>query len=335
MPIVSIIVPVYNTESYLRKCLDSIMAQTFTDFEAILVDDGSMDRSGAICDEYAKKDSRFVVVHIQNEGVAKARITAFEHSCGELITFIDSDDYVSSDYLEKLSKPIFEEDADMVSCEICEVYGGEIRKFAHKLTGCYEGLRLKDFIAYHYYYEKNCGYGMTCYLCTKMIKRELVLDGLRYGQGLWYGEDQTAMLHILYACRKLVLIPDRMYYYVMHQEQTTKDYRRDMWDSLIAFFEKCQELDKEDKAIEGIRIRSWIYIHDMIFKKMSNRYLTRQEFCQHLRYACMSPYMKKFFSPFTINPYRFKNLLIYWILKYRQFSLLYRLMCIRNKKAFQ
>lgn len=94
-PLISIIVPVYNVEPYIRKCLDSILSQTYTNWEAILVDDGSTDQSGAICDEYAKKDARFVVVHKQNEGVAKARITAFEHSKGELITFIDSDDYVS------------------------------------------------------------------------------------------------------------------------------------------------------------------------------------------------------------------------------------------------
>ena len=95
-PLISIIVPVYNVEPYIRKCLDSILSQTYYNWEAILVDDGSTDQSGAICDEYAKKDARFVVVHKQNEGVAKARITAFEHSRGQLITFIDADDYVDN-----------------------------------------------------------------------------------------------------------------------------------------------------------------------------------------------------------------------------------------------
>ena len=154
------------------RCLDSIVAQTFTDFEAVLVDDGSCDQSGAICDEYAAKDSRFVVIHKQNEGVAKARITAFEHSKGELITFIDSDDYVLPEYLEKMSKPILENNADMVSCEICNVYDGNVVEYAHKLSGSYEGEQLKDFIANHYYYERGCGYGMTCYLNTKMIEKK-------------------------------------------------------------------------------------------------------------------------------------------------------------------
>ena len=116
MPKISIIVPVYKVEKYLRRCLDSIVAQTFTNWECILVDDGSPDNSGKICDEYAEEDARFRVIHKQNEGVAKARLTAFENSQGELITFIDSDDYVSELYLEKLSKPILEDNADMVSC---------------------------------------------------------------------------------------------------------------------------------------------------------------------------------------------------------------------------
>ena len=98
-PKVSIIVPVYNTEKYLRPCLDSIQAQTFTDFEAILVDDGSTDSSGIICDEYAAQDSRFVVVHKKNEGVAKARDYGFNKSIGEYVTFVDSDDYISLNYV--------------------------------------------------------------------------------------------------------------------------------------------------------------------------------------------------------------------------------------------
>ena len=160
-PLISIIIPVYNVEDYIRPCLDSILAQTYTNFEAILVDDGSKDGSGRICDEYAVKDSRFVVMHKDNEGVARARITAFEHSKGELITFIDSDDYVSPLYLEELSKPIFEEDADMVSCDFYYDRSGKISKSTGFLTGMYEDDKLKDFITNHFFYDKTVNnYGM-------------------------------------------------------------------------------------------------------------------------------------------------------------------------------
>ena len=181
-PTISIIVPVYNTETYLTACLDSILVQTFSDWECVLVDDGSKDKSGEICDEYASRDNRFVVVHKQNEGVAKARITAFEHSHGGLITFIDSDDTVSPLYLEKLSRPILEDGADMVSCDYYKLENGVREELLPKLTGTYEGKRLKDFLSNHYFYERRInGYGMTPFLCTKMVRREFVYVGLNKG----------------------------------------------------------------------------------------------------------------------------------------------------------
>ena len=102
--IVSIIVPVYNVKPYICKCLDSIIVQTYQDWECILVDDGSTDGSGAICDEYAKNDSRFVVVHKQKEGVSIARNVGIDKSRGDFITFIDADDWIQSKHIETLYK---------------------------------------------------------------------------------------------------------------------------------------------------------------------------------------------------------------------------------------
>ena len=96
---ISIITPVYNAEKYLRCCIDSIIAQTFTDFELLLIDDGSKDKSGAICDEYAAKDARIRVFHKENGGVSSARNLGLDNAKGEWITFIDSDDWVKQDYL--------------------------------------------------------------------------------------------------------------------------------------------------------------------------------------------------------------------------------------------
>lgn len=108
-PKISIIVPVYNVEKYLRKCLDSISAQTFTDWECLLIDDGSPDNSGAICDEYAVKDSRFKVFHKPNGGVSSARNLGLDMASGEWVTFIDSDDIIAITYLENLVQPIIKD----------------------------------------------------------------------------------------------------------------------------------------------------------------------------------------------------------------------------------
>lgn len=101
----SIIVPVYNVESVLPRCIDSILAQTFSDFELILIDDGSPDRCGIICDEYAKKDTRIKVIHQENQGVSCARNNGLDAAEGKYIVFIDSDDFIYPDYLEHLSQP--------------------------------------------------------------------------------------------------------------------------------------------------------------------------------------------------------------------------------------
>ena len=113
-PKISIIVPVYNVEKYIRRCLDSIAAQTFTDWECICVDDGTPDASGKICNEYAQKDSRFVVIHKENGGVSSARNAGLNVAKGEYVTFCDSDDWVEKEMLEVLYNTALETDADVV-----------------------------------------------------------------------------------------------------------------------------------------------------------------------------------------------------------------------------
>lgn len=121
-PKISCIVPVYNVEKYLRRCLDSICAQTFTDFECICVDDGSSDGSGRILDEYAEKDSRFVVIHKDNGGVSSARNAGLDIARGEWIAFVDSDDWVEKEWLEFLYLKCKENEADICWCDYIKEY---------------------------------------------------------------------------------------------------------------------------------------------------------------------------------------------------------------------
>lgn len=115
MPAISIIVPVYKVEKYLPTCIESILSQTFTDFELILVDDGSPDNCGIICDQYAEKDSRIVVIHKENGGVSKARNCALDHTTGKYVAFCDSDDYLTPDYFEKLILTMEQTKCDIVN----------------------------------------------------------------------------------------------------------------------------------------------------------------------------------------------------------------------------
>ena len=122
MPKVSIIVPVYKAEKYLHRCIDSILSQSFTDWELILVDDGSPDSSGAICDEYAQKDARIQVIHKVNGGVSNARQSGMDIAKGEYVIHADPDDWVETNMLEELYGKAKEEDADMVICDFIYEY---------------------------------------------------------------------------------------------------------------------------------------------------------------------------------------------------------------------
>ena len=124
-PKISVIVPVYNVEKYLQRCIESILSQTFTDFEVLLIDDGSNDRSGEICDEYAKKDGRIRVFHKENGGVSSARNLGLEHMRGEWVCFVDSDDWVNNDYIETILKKNPEADLIFWGCNFCYPDGSQ------------------------------------------------------------------------------------------------------------------------------------------------------------------------------------------------------------------
>ena len=129
MPKLSIIVPVYNSEKYLCRCVDSILAQTFTDFELLLIDDGSEDESGNICDEYVVKDSRVRAFHKNNGGVSSARNLGLNKAKGEWIAFIDSDDYVDVSYCYELLRKAQKNDTDIVTCDMFIVKGEKKTRF--------------------------------------------------------------------------------------------------------------------------------------------------------------------------------------------------------------
>jgi len=126
MPEISVIVPVYKVETYLTSCVDSILNQTFTDFELILVDDGSPDRCGAICDEYAGKDSRVRVIHQENQGLSCARNRGIDAARGRFLCFVDSDDLVAPDYCRVLYELLTGSDADFSVCGVCRFRDGEV-----------------------------------------------------------------------------------------------------------------------------------------------------------------------------------------------------------------
>lgn len=163
MPKISVIVPVYKAEKYIRRCVDSILAQTFTDFELLLIDDGSPDNSGAICDEYAAKDSRVKVFHKENGGVSCARQMGLDNSLGEYVIHADPDDWVEPDMLQELYSEAKQRGADMVICDFYINYDNRQIYKSQKPEKLSHDAILKDLLM-----QRLHG---SCW--NKLVKREL------------------------------------------------------------------------------------------------------------------------------------------------------------------
>lgn len=203
MPKVSIIVPVYNTEQYLSRCIDSILAQTFDDFELILVNDGSTDNSGKICEEYAQKDNRIKVIHKENGGVSSARNLGLDEAKGEWITFIDSDDYISDTYLSDFPKN------EMNDMEICGIvsFNGQMFISSQQETN-YSGKKLAQF------YEELFCYRANTSPCAKIIKREVIkTNNIYFDTNMKLTEDTLFILNLLNFINAIQIISNTNYYY--------------------------------------------------------------------------------------------------------------------------
>lgn len=232
---ISVIVPVYNVEKYLERCVKSIAAQTYKDLEILLIDDGSTDKSGEMCDAFQQTDSRIKAFHKQNGGLSDARNYGIEHSAGEFISFVDSDDYIDEKMLETLHRLITENDADLAVCSAMDVFEGkevtqvkEIKEF-----------NLNKVESYKYMLR---GDGIPS-ACNKLYKRQTV-GNVRFPVGKLY-EDGFFTPQILKKVEKTAVTSKPLYYYFRRADSiTTKPFRKGDLD-VIEAYDKCVKQVKE------------------------------------------------------------------------------------------
>ena len=199
----SIIVPVYNIEKYLPSCIDSVLSQSFYDYELILIDDGSTDNSGFICDKYAEKDNRIKVIHKENGGVSSARNLGLDNAKGEWITFVDSDDWIGKNYFQILENDINEE-IDWVLINLIKSYDKHqtlITKFINNK------LIKSDFLEFHSIYPDY--FGPT----AKFYKNSFIKNIISFDKNLSYGEDTLFNLDYLSNCNQIITLERANYFY--------------------------------------------------------------------------------------------------------------------------
>lgn len=209
-PLVSIVVPIYKVEQYLSQCIDSILNQTYQNLEILLVDDGSPDNCGDICDEYAAKDKRVKVIHKQNGGLSDARNAAIDIATGEYITCIDSDDYVAQNHVEHLYKMIQETGADM-AVEWGQTFDEGTKPVVDTLDGKKQLLMNADEALINMFYQKDFD---TC-AWAKLYRRNL-FDDIRYPKG-WLFEDLPTTYRLIQKCDKVAFSDYKSYYYLLRK----------------------------------------------------------------------------------------------------------------------
>jgi len=209
-PLITVIVPCYNVEQYLPKCVDSILHQTYTNLEIFLVDDGSPDCCGEICDRYAQQDRRIKVIHKENGGLSDARNVAIDVAMGEYIVFVDSDDFCASDYVETLYKMVSENNAQMaVTWHKCFADGTE------PVADTHHGKVTKTFTAEEalqsMFYQRD----FDTAAWAKIYHRSL-FDGIRYPKG-WLFEDLPTTYRLMMKCERVAFSNYRSYYYLIRK----------------------------------------------------------------------------------------------------------------------
>ena len=208
--LISIIIPVYKVEKYIRKCIDSVRNQTYSNIEIILIDDGSPDNCGKICDEYAQKDHRIKVIHKQNGGQSEARNQGLAIANGKYIGFVDSDDYIKENMFEILHKIMIKHNADMTVCNIVKTNNG---------TNEY----LEDYKNVEVYDKSNAIQELlkdhiTNYIYNKLYKREL-WENIVFPIGKLL-EDMDVMYHIIERTNKIVCTNETEYYYLTRNDSS-------------------------------------------------------------------------------------------------------------------
>lgn len=241
---ISVIVPVYKAEKFIHRCVESILSQMYDNIELILVDDGSPDNSGALCDEYALKDNRVRVIHQVNSGVAVARNAGLDKATGEYIAFVDSDDYIDVAMYYEMMKINQQYDCDLVLCDCYKENESTKIIFTHDIR---EGYYDKDMLYNEYFptllMTNSVDYPPTISNCVCLFKRKLIEENnLRYKEGMRFSEDLLFGSQAAYYTNSFYYMKNKAFYhYVLNNESVTHIFFPNKWIMMRSLYEYIKE----------------------------------------------------------------------------------------------
>lgn len=247
--LISIIIPVYNAEKYIEKCLASVLNQTYKNIELHVIDDGSTDNSGAICDRIAKDDNRITVYHIPNSGPSIARNTGLDHVNGAYITFIDADDFVSERYIEILYKGCIESQAEIAVCDF--IRAGAFYNFQEgkRMSQCVTG---REAVMLQF-----TGYAENMVICCAKLYKSTLWETLRFPEGR-QNEDISISFLVQYAAKKIILVHQILYVYYQSENSIMRcEFSKKHLDVLKAYWERYEFFKSCDQKLADMSLRSY------------------------------------------------------------------------------
>lgn len=323
-PKVSIIVPIYNVEKYLDRCMDSLLNQTLKDIEIIMVDDGSPDNCPQMCDEYAKKDSRVKVVHKENAGLGYARNSGLDVATGEYVAFVDSDDYVALDMYENLYSAIKKWDTQMVLCGFNEVLYNKSEKGVitnmpihpkvvdakkEYLTNIIGQLPEKDKELYYTYCVWNVLYS------NEVIQK----NHIRFkSERIYVSED--ILFQVEYASRSsnILLLPTPYYNYCHNSNSLTRKYDKNRFEKTIALYDEiCNRLKYLNVNIDNFELRKQRFLLAKTLYTVCDaiKYLSSKDASKEIKRIGSNHILQKLLEKYPINRMPLKKRLFYYLLR--------------------
>ena len=312
--LISIIIPVYNVEKYLKECLESVINQTYTNLEIILVDDGSTDGSGNICDEYKKRDTRIKVIHKENGGVSIARNLGLNYVNGQYIGFIDSDDYVEPEYCEKLLKSIKENNVQCALCKFDKVYEkkNQNNTFESNYIMDANGLIMEIL-------DVQKGFGF----CTQKLWTKNALVDIRYNENIKVGEDSLFCIESCKNINKVFVVNEKLYHYRFNENSLVRKFDEKYAQKYLRAMQETKKyIDKNYNKPEIIKkFNNYIVYNILIivinycFNRNNKMSIIKQ--IEELKKVCKIPEFKYAIKNCDYNGFSLTRKITIFTLKYK------------------
>ena len=331
---ISIIVPVYNVEQYVGECIESILNQSFKNIELILINDGSKDNSGFICDQYAKKDNRIKVIHKKNEGVSIARNIGISNASGEYIAFVDSDDIVDEEIYTTMLKAMKKNESDLVMCRYKRIYNNGKNELA--LEPLREGLYNKEQIFNNLILDmignESSNISQPLIMgstCRCLYKKEIIDKYEIEFPIIKIAEDMLFHLHYLMTCEKAYVAGEALYYYRYNELSATKNYINNLWEVLMYQLELVEDgLNKfnllNNKSKERLKINTFYFISWCFTNECNPRNSKKySEIIKEMRKISKYNKFKEVFTWNNIKKTHIKEKCVFTCIKLRLYTLVY------------